>query len=791
MVEKFILWFDEIGMDDVPRVGGKSASLGEMTKADVPIPYGFTTTAAAYQFFIEEAGLESVLKEALNKLEDPEDTKKLKKVGKTIRNAITEAKMPEKLEKEIKKAYKDLTKKYQKEGASGEPFVAIRSSATAEDLPTASFAGQQETYLNIVGADDVVDKVRECFASLFTDRAIYYRIQKGFEHMDVALAAIVQLMVFSEAAGVMFTLNVANGDRDVVQIEASWGLGEYVVQGTVTPDVYYVTKDDMTIDTVISEKDVMLIRKEKGGVQTKDVPKSKKTQQCLTNDQITQLAKYGTAIEDHYEKPMDIEWGLDEKTDKLWILQARPETVWSGKKPEKGKGKKKEKQKLTEERTVITKGLPASPGTVAGKASVIMDVTGIEEFEKGQILVTEMTAPDWVPAMKKALAIVTNSGGTTCHAAIVSRELGIPCIVATKDATEVIANGQDITVDADNGVVYKGILKDVFEEREKEKKPAVTAEVFPTTGTKVLMNLGDPDLAEKYAELPCDGIGLMREEFIWTTFIHEHPNYLIEIGESQKVVDKLAEGFRQVARALYPRPVVLRLSDFKTSEYRDLKGGEKYEPEEESALLGWRGASRYYDPEYVDAFKLELQAVKKVRDEFMLKNLWVMIPFCRTVKECEKIITIMKQEGLERGPDFKIWLMAEIPSNIILADKFSPYIDGFSVGSNDLTMLTLGADRDNGRIAHIFDERNLAVKRAINHLITVAHEHQKSVSICGQAPSQYPEFAEFLVRSGIDSISVNPDVVKATKRLVARVEQRVILENATGRKIPEDKDLEW
>jgi pyruvate,water dikinase len=792
MVEKFILWFDEIGMNDVPCVGGKSASLGEMTEADVPVPYGFTTTAAAYQYFIEEAGLESVLQETLNTLKDPEDTKTLQKVGKKIRKAITEAKMPEKLIREIKKAYKDLTKKYQKTGAKGEPYVAIRSSATAEDLPDASFAGQQETYLNIVGADTVVDKVRECFASLFTDRAIYYRIQKGFEHMDVSLAAIVQLMVFSEAAGVMFTLNVTNGDRDVVQIEASWGLGEYVVQGTVTPDVYYVNKENMDIDTVISEKDVMLIRKKKGGVETKDVPEPKKLKQVLTNDQITQLAQYGIAIEDHYGKPMDIEWGLDEKTNKLWILQARPETVWAGKKLQKEKEKGIQKQKITEERNVITTGLSASPGMVAGKARVIMDVTEINKFEKGQILVTEMTAPDWVPAMKKALAIVTNSGGTTCHAAIVSRELGIPCIVATKDATTVIENGQDITVDADNGVVYQGILKEAVKEKEKEgEKPTVTAEVFPTTGTKVLMNLGDPDLAEKYADLPCDGIGLMREEFIWTTFIHEHPNYLIEIGEPQKVVDKLAEGFRQVARALHPRPVVLRLSDFKTSEYRDLKGGEKYEPEEESALLGWRGASRYYDPEYVNAFTLELHAVKKVREEFMLKNLWVMIPFCRTVEECEKVITIMKKEGLERGPDFKIWLMAEIPSNIILADKFSPYIDGFSVGSNDLTMLILGADRDNGRIAHIFDERNLAVRRAINHLIRVAHEHGKSVSICGQAPSQYPEFTEFLVRSGIDSISVNPDVVKETKRLVARVEQRIILENATGKGIGEDKDLEW
>ncbi len=779
---EFILWFDEIGMEDVPRVGGKSASLGEMTKAEVPVPYGFTTTAHAFRFFLEHSQLKSIVEESLKELKDPEDTKTLQKVGKSIRKSLEGAEMPKELEEEIRKAYQELTRRYKKEGGAGEPYVAVRSSATAEDLPDASFAGQQETYLNVVGADELVTKVRDCFASLFTDRAIYYRIQKGFDHMEVALAAVVQLMVFSESAGVMFTLNVSTGERDVVQIEAAYGLGEYVVQGKVTPDVYYVDKEKFKVNKILSEKDVMLVRKEKGGVEEKEVPKTKRENQVLSDEQIIQLAKYGISIENHYKKPMDIEWGLDERTNKLWILQARPETAWTGKGPQK-------QVTITEERNIIVKGLPASPGLAAGKANVITDVSGINEFKQGEILVTEMTAPDWVPAMKKAQAIVTNSGGMTCHAAIVSRELGIPCIVASKDATTVIQSGQDITVDAVNGVVYDGILKEAVE--KKEEKTAVMAEVFPVTGTKVLMNLGDPDLAEKYAVLPCDGIGLMREEFIWTTFIHEHPNYLIETGQSQKVIDMLAEGFRQVAKALYPRPVVLRLSDFKTSEYRDLTGGEKYEPEEPSALLGWRGASRYYDPHYVDAFKLELKAVKKVREEFRLKNLWVMIPFCRTVEECHKVITIMKKEGLEKGPDFKIWLMAEIPSNIILADKFSEYVDGFSVGSNDLTMLILGADRDNNRVAPIFDERDLAVKRAIHHLIEVAHKHGKTVSICGQAPSVYPDFTAFLIRSGIDSVSVNPDAVKATKHLVAQVEQRIILEKATGKGVVEDGDLVW
>jgi pyruvate,water dikinase len=782
MTDRFILWFDELKMENVPQVGGKSASLGEMTEAGVPVPYGFSTTAQAYRFFLEHSHLQSSIENALQELKDSEDTKMLQAVGKKIRKAITDAQMPDELRKAIKDAYETLTQKYKEDGGSGEPYVAVRSSATAEDLPDASFAGQQETYLNVVGADEVVERVKECFSSLFTDRAIYYRIQKGFDHMEVALAAAVQLMVFSEAAGVMFTLNVSNGDRDVVQIEAGWGLGEYVVQGKITPDVYYVTKDDLSIKALVSEKEVMLVRKKKGGVVEKPVPKKKMNNQVLTEDQIKQLAQYGISIETHYKKPMDIEWGLDERTDKMWILQARPETAWAGK-------EQQEEVTITEERNIIIQGQPASPGVVAGSASIIVDVSGINEFKEGHILVTDMTAPDWVPAMKKAKAIVTNSGGMTCHAAIVSRELGIPCIVGTKKATEVIADGQDITVDAVNGVVYEGILREAVEEHEE--KSTVSAEVVPPTGTKVLMNLGDPDLAEKYSLLPCDGIGLMREEFIWTTFIHEHPNYLIEIGQPEKVIDMLAEGFRKVAKALYPRPVVLRLSDFKSSEYGDLKGGEKYEPEEPSALLGWRGASRYYDPEYVEAFKLELKAVKKVREEFRLQNLWVMIPFCRTVEECRHVVEIMKDQGLERGPDFKIWLMAEIPSNIILADKFSEFVDGFSVGSNDLTMLTLGADRDNDRISHIFDERDLAVRRSIGHLIEVAHEKGKTVSICGQAPSVYPDFTEFLIKAGIDSVSVNPDAVRSTKHLVAHVEQKILLERATGKGIAPEKDLEW
>jgi len=789
--EKFVLWFDDIGKEEVPLVGGKSASLGEMTsKTKVPVPYGFATTAAAYRHFIKMAKLDVKLAEILKELKDPNDTQTLQKVGRTMRETIMKAQMPKDLDEEIKQAYSELAKRY----GHPNPYVAIRSSATAEDLPDASFAGQQETYLNIKGEDMVAEKVKECYSSLFTDRAIFYRVQKGFDHLAIALSAAVQLMVYSKAAGVIFTLNVANGDSSVVLIESGYGLGEFVVQGKITPDEYLVRKSDLKIISKnIPTKSIQLIRKPDGGTAEVAVPDQLRDKQVLTDDQIIELAKYAIAIEKHYGRPMDIEWGLDERTDKLWILQARPETVWALKE----KPAEKPKEITVTERVVIAKGLPASPGMAAGKAHVIMSVEGINEFKQGEVLVTEMTAPDWVPAMRKAKAIVTNSGGMTCHAAIVSRELGIPCIVGTaskgKAATDTIPNGDDVTVDAVNGVVYQGILE---EAAKKEEVPAAAiaavAESYPVTGTKILVNLGEPELAEKVAKLPCDGVGLMREEFIWAAEIGQHPLYLIKIGQPEKVIDGLAEGIRKVCQAMNPRPVVLRFSDFKTSEYRDLKGGEEYEPEEPSALLGWRGASRYYDPKYREAFKLEVKAIKKVREEYGLKNLWVMLPFVRTVEEAEKVIKIIEEEGLKRGPDFKIWLMAEIPSNVILADKFNKLIDGYSIGSNDLTMLILGCDRDNATVGHIFDERDLAVKRAIKHLIDVAHKDGVTVSICGQAPSVHgPEFIRFLVESGIDSMSVNPDAVIQVRKWTASIEQRLLLEKAMGRGVIEDPNLKW
>lgn len=792
----FVLWFDELRRADVALVGGKSSSLGELTShTDVPVPYGFATTAEGYRHFMHQTGMDVKIEELLKDLTDVEDPVQLRNVTAAIREAICGAEMPADLADAIRQSYIELGKKV----GEADPFVAVRSSATAEDLPDASFAGQQDTYLNVQGPDMVIQKVKECYASTFTDRATYYRTKKGFDHLQVALSAAIQMMVFSKSAGVMFTVDLVTGDDSTITIEGAWGLGEYVVQGTVTPDNFKVRKDDLSIiSKMINTKPVQLVRKPGGDCEEQLVPIDEQKKQVISDEQVKELASYAKAIEKHYGCYMDMEWGVDERDDKIWLLQARPETVWSRKNKEKKEGSTTNmvQEQMTTDRNIVVKGLPASPGRAAGKAHIILDPSRIEEFNDGEILVTTMTAPDWVPAMKKAKAIVTDAGGMTCHASIVSRELGIPCIVGTKsrstEATTTITDGMNITVDATNGIVYEGIVEDLV-------KPAATtagatvvaAEAAPITGTKIYMNLGDPDLAEKYGTLPCDGIGLMREEFIWTTFIHEHPLYLIEIGHPERVVDQLADGMRKVCQALAPRPVTLRFSDFKSSEYRDLKGGDKYEPQESSALLGWRGASRYYDPKYMEAFKLEIKAVQKVREEYGFKNLNVMIPFCRRVDEMQKIVNLMAAEGLHRGPDFKVWLMAEIPSNIILADQFNQFVDGYSIGSNDLTMLIMGCDRDNDTVAPLFDERNLAVKRAIRHLISVAHKDGKTVSICGQAPSVYPDFTEFLVKSGIDSVSVNPDAVVSTRKNVAQIEQRILMDSLTGKGRADTEDYTW
>ncbi len=785
----YVLWFDELKREDVDIVGGKSSSLGELTSStNVPVPYGFATTAYGYRQFMTETGLEAKIKEALDNLDDVDNSALLREVCANIRQMICDAEMPKALADAIRTSYEELGKKVGEEN----PFVAVRSSATAEDLPDASFAGQQDTYLNVRGADVIIQKVKECYASTFTDRATYYRVKQGFDHMAVALSAAIQMMVYSKAAGVMFTVDLVTGNDNNILIEGAYGLGEYVVGGIVTPDNFRVDKTKMEItDRMINDKNIRLVRKADGDTVEEVVPEAEAKQQVISDAQVLELATYAKAIEKHYGCYMDMEWGVDERDGKLWILQARPETVWS----RKDKSEVVETIATTTDREIVVKGLPASPGKAAGKAHVILDPADIDSFQEGEILVTTMTAPDWVPVMKKAKAIVTDAGGMTCHASIVSRELGIPCIVGTKsrsqEATVSIKDGQMITVDASNGIVYDGILEDAVKAPEAPAAAAQATEYIPVTGTKIYMNLGNPDMAEKYGVLPCDGIGLMREEFIWTTFIHEHPLHLIETGRGDVAVNTLAEGMRKVCEALAPRQVVVRLSDFKSSEYRDLKGGDKFEPHESSALLGWRGASRYYDPKYLPAFKLELEAIKKVRNEFGFKNLQVMIPFCRTVDEARLVTNLMAQEGLARSKDFKIWMMAEIPSNIILADQFNQFVDGYSIGSNDLTMLVLGCDRDNETVQHIYDERNLAVRRAVRHLIEVAHKDGKTVSICGQAPSVYPEFCEFLIKSGIDSISVNPDAVKATKKMAAQIEQRMMMDALTGRGRQETEELEW
>lgn len=786
----YILWFDQLRREDVNLVGGKSASLGELTsETNVPVPFGFTTTAAAYRHFMKFSELNRKIDSLLAQLTDPENSESLHYICSKIRKLIMDAPMPEDLALEITSAYDDLATRM----GQNEPFVAVRSSATAEDLPDASFAGEQDTYLNVHGREQVLKKVQECYASLFTDRATYYRIKQNFPQEKVALAAAVQMMAFSKASGVMFTVNVANGEDTKVMIEGAWGLGEYVVAGTVTPDNYVVDKESMKITSkLVTKKEIELVRLPSGGTVQQKVPADLVDKPVLTDEQIIKLAGYAKEIEKHYGCYMDMEWSLDQD-DKLWLVQARPETVWSHRKQE---GNSKEETKnLTTDHHVLLKGLPASPGIASGKVHIIDDPKDINQFQEGEILVTLMTSPDWVPAMKKAAAIITNNGGMTCHAAIVSREMQIPCLVGTvsqgSPATKTLKNGEEVTVDAKNGIVYAGVVEDIVKKEPETKIQTAVAEYYAPTATGVMMNLGDPDLAEKYSSLPADGVGLMREEFLWTTYIHQHPLYLIETGHPERVVNELANGIGKVARAMAPRPVVLRFSDFKSSEYRNLKGGDKYEPHESADLLGWRGASRYYDPKYIDAFKLELAAVKKVREEFGLKNLNVMIPFCRTVDEARKVTSIMHEAGLVRGADFKVYMMAEIPANIILADQFNEFIDGYSIGSNDLTMLLLGCDRNNEVISSLFDERNLAVKRAIRHLIKVAHQDGKTVSICGQAPSEYPEFTEFLVKSGIDYVSVNPDMVKTTKKNVARYEQRIILDHATGLGRKDPTDYEW
>lgn len=803
-----ILWFNEIGINDIQLVGGKNASLGEMiqqlTPKGVNVPMGFATTAYAYRYFIESAGLEVQLRELFADL-DVDNVNNLRERGKKARSLLIHTPFPPELRDAIAQAYQTLCQQYYMD-----TDVAVRSSATAEDLPDASFAGQQETYLNVTTTAGVLAACHKCFASLFTDRAISYRHIKGFDHFNIALAVGVQKMVRSDlaSAGVMFTIETETGFKDAALITAAYGLGENVVQGAVNPDEYYVFKPTLKagfrsiIDKKLGSKELKMIYDD-GSKFTKNVlvTTSEKNKFALTDDEILQLGRWACLIEDHYSQvhgvytPMDIEWAKDGITNDLFVVQARPETVQSQKSQNVlrtyrlrlGDGEVGSwggEQKLSPHPLVT--GRAVGSAISQGKARVISEVSKIDQFQPGEVLVTDRTDPDWEPIMKHARAIITNSGGRTCHAAIIARELGVPAIVGCGNATEVIKTGQEVTVscaEGEEGKVYPGLLP--FDVQE------VALEDLPRTRTQILMNVGNPQEAFSLSAIPNDGVGLARTEFIIANHIQTHSMALIKydqvkdqfvkekIGEitalyddkPQYFVDKLAQGIGRIAAAFYPKPVIVRMSDFKSNEYANLLGGRQFEPKEENPMLGWRGAARYYDQGYREAFALECQAIKRVREEMGLVNIIPMIPFCRTPDEGRLVLAEMAKNGLKQGENgLQVYVMCELPNNVIMAEEFAEVFDGFSIGSNDLTQLALGIDRDSALVARLFDERSQGVKRMVKMAIAAAKKHNRKIGICGQAPSDYPEFAQFLVEQGIDSISLNPDSVLKTMLEVAKVE---------------------
>lgn len=798
MIEEFIKWFEDLQISDVPSVGGKNASLGEMIRnlgeKGVNVPSGFAITAYAYKYTIEKAGIDQQIHQILSDL-NTHDVHNLAERGQKIRELIKNTPLPPELEKEIRKHYKEMEQKY------GENVdVAVRSSATAEDLPDASFAGQQETYLNVRGEEELLSRVRECFASLFTNRAISYRTDKGFDHFSVYLSVGVQKMVRSDLAtsGVMFSIDTESGFNNAIYITGAYGLGENVVQGAVNPDQFYVFKPTLNqgfrpiLEKKLGSKEKRMIYSDTGTTQ-QEVTAEDQHKYVIDDEEILTLAQWAVIIENHYQKPMDIEWAKDGNTGDLFIVQARPETVHSQKDVAILKT-----YVLDEKGEIIANGEAVGSMIGQGTVNVIENAKDIGKFQKGQVLVTDMTDPDWEPIMKIAGAIVTNRGGRTCHAAIISRELGIPCVIGTGDGTTKIQNGTDVTIDCSQGIgrIYNGLLKFHIDELKLDN--------LPETKTKIMMNVGVPEKAFQQGQIPNDGIGLAREEFIINSHIGIHPLALLEYnnlkeqshndqkiadviqkidehsyGYDNKVeffVDTLARGIAKIAAGFYPNDVIVRMSDFKTNEYANLIGGYLYEPEEHNPMIGWRGASRYYDQKFKPAFALECQALKKARDEMGLTNIKPMIPFCRTPDEGRKVIDIMNENGLRQGENgLEVYVMCEIPSNVVVADQFADIFDGFSIGSNDLTQLTLGLDRDSDLVAHIFDERNDAVKRLVSQVITTAHQHnpRRKVGICGQAPSDFPEFAEFLVECGIDSISLNPDTVIKTRLRIAEAEKRL------------------
>ncbi|MDD1756302.1 MAG: phosphoenolpyruvate synthase [Methanomassiliicoccales archaeon] len=765
---KRIMSIAELGVNDIPIAGGKAANLGELISAGFHVPGGFVLTTASYDYFLEKNDLLVKFSPLLEKV-DVSSEASLQDCSQRIRKAFDEAEVPEDLRFEILKEFHSLFESKKKLG-----LVAVRSSATAEDLPTASFAGQQDTFLNVYEPDDLIDKVKKCWSSLFTPRAISYRSSKGFEDTKVKLAVVVQKMVNSDVAGIMFTVD-PNSELPHIIVEAGYGLGEAIVGGKVTPDTYVVDKfHTKIINKRVAKQTWKLVRGKTGDTVREEVPVADAEKQKLTDDQILEVADIGNQIELHYNKPMDIEWCLED--GEFFIVQARPVTTLVGNGGKKVAEKGKEPKEAGK---ILLKGLAASPGMASGPVRLYKEEESLDVVKKGDILVTIMTSPDMVPAMTRAAAIITDEGGMTCHAAIVARELGTPCIVGSKEATKLLKDGMVVTVDGARGVVMEGAQ----EIKDEDKGPSSLAVSVPITATKIMVNVAIPHKADEYSKLPVSGVGLMRIEFLFTSFIGEHPSHMVEKGRSKELVDKLSEGIGIVGRAFFPRPIILRLSDFKTNEYRDMPGGEKFEPPEQNPMIGWRGCSRYVSSSYRDAFKCELLAVKKAREEMNLKNIWLMLPFVRTVGEVKEITAMMEEVGLRRGNDFKLYLMAEVPVIIFMAEEFSEVCDGFSIGSNDLTQLIMGADRDSDILAKMgyFDERQEAIKRAIAHLIEAAHKKGVPVGICGQAPSVYPEFTEFLVRCGIDSISLNPDTVVKTISMVASVEQRIILESLRKR----------
>ena len=793
--KSLILWFDQVGIKDIPLVGGKNASLGEMmqqlTPKGINIPNGFATTAYTYRYFIETAGLEAQLRQLFTDL-DVEDVKNLQQRGKKARALIMNTPFPVELERAIAISYETLCYLY------GEDIdVAVRSSATAEDLPDASFAGQQETYLNIHGIKSVLKAVHKCFASIFTDRAISYRTTRNFDHFDVALSVGIQKMVRSDQAtsGVMFSIDTETGFQNAALITAAYGLGENIVQGAVNPDEYLVFKPTLRegfssiINKRLGTKAVQMVYD--GGKSTKNipVPEGKQRQFALSDDEILQLAQWAVIIEDHYSQvqgsytPMDIEWAKDGKNDTLYIVQARPETVQSQK-----SSNVIHTYHLWEQGKVLVTGRAVGQIIAQGHVHVILDTDKIADFQSGEVLVTNKTDPDWEPIMKKASAIVTNQGGRTCHAAIIAREMGIPAIVGCENGTQVLENGQAVTVscaEGEVGMVYNGLLP--FEDIE------TVLDDLPETRTRILMNVGNPEEVFRLSAIPVDGVGLARLEFVIANHIGVHPLALLNfdelVNEVEKAkiaeltwgyerkadffIDRLAYGMGSIAAAFYPKPVIVRMSDFKSNEYANLLGGKQFEPDEENPMIGWRGASRYYHPKYREAFGLECVALKRVRDEMGLANVIPMIPFCRTPEEGRKVLGEMSKYGLERGQGgLQVYVMCELPSNVILMEQFAEVFDGFSIGSNDLTQLVLGLDRDSALVAEVFDERHDAVGKMIERAITMAHDCGRKIGICGQAPSDYPEFAQFLVDLGIDSISLNPDSVLNTRFEVGKLELR-------------------